>query len=130
MLPAVKLSVGTFTNQNEIGDKMSGRNLDDLIEQNETDLGFLSAYGGGETPEAILEHIQNISNEHFELKITAEGVMVKMVAKNLPLVASDLQRRGFLNAKLNKKRVEVTICDWGADQRRFIERLVEFIDGE
>jgi hypothetical protein len=90
---------------------------------------------GGQSKELLQgkaqkEHIQNISNEHFELKITTEGVIVKVVAKNLPLVASDLQRRGFLNAKLNKKIVEVTICDWGADQRRFIERLVEFIDGE
>ena len=34
---------------------MSGRGLDHLIEQNETDLGFLSAYGGGETSEELLK---------------------------------------------------------------------------
>ena len=109
---------------------MGGRSLDDLIEQNEADLGFLSAYGGGESPEEILEHIEKISNSQFDLKIMADGVMVKLVANHLPLVASDLSRRGFLNGKLDSTKVEVIICAWGPDQRRFIERLVEFIDAE
>ena len=39
---------------------MSGRGLDHLIEQNETELGFLSAYGGGESPEELLSLIENV----------------------------------------------------------------------
>ena len=42
--------------------------LDHLMEQNETDLPFLSAYGGGEEPQAILKSIKEISSEHFELE--------------------------------------------------------------
>ena len=109
---------------------MSGRGLDHLIEQNETDLGFLSAYGGGESSEELLALIQEVISEEMKIKINAEGVSFNLKAKNLPLVPSDIDRRGFLNGKLNSNGVTVTITDFGPEQRRFIERLVEFIRSE
>ena len=51
-------------------------------------------------------------------------------AASLPLVKSDLERRGFLNGKFDTKGVKVIITDFGPEQRRFIERLVEFTGGE
>ena len=49
---------------------MSGRGLDHLIEQNETDLGFLSAYGGGESPEELLKLIAQSVCEGMEIEAT------------------------------------------------------------
>ena len=106
---------------------MSGRGLDHLIEQNETDLGFLSAYGGGESPEELLNLIENATIKEMKVEAVEHGVMFSLSMANLPLVKSDIERRGFLNGKLDKKGVEVTITDFGPEQRRFIERLVEFI---
>ena len=106
---------------------MSGRGLDHLIEQNETDLGFLSAYGGGESPEELLALIQQSVCEEMNIEVNDEGVFFVLIAKNLPLVESDINRRGFLNGELNSDRVSVTITDFGPEQKRFIERLVEFI---
>ena len=109
---------------------MSGRGLDHLIEQNDTDLGFLSAYGGGESPEELLRLVsQSICDE---MKVTAveNGVELTLKMANLPLVNSDIHRRGFLNGELNDSGVTVTITDFGPQQRRFIERLVEFIQTE
>ena len=106
---------------------MSGRGLDHLIEQNETDLGFLSAYGGGESPEELLALIQQSICEEMNLEINDEGILFVLMAKNLPLVASDINRRGFLNGELKEDGVSVTITDFGPEQKRFIERLVEFI---
>ncbi len=106
---------------------MSGRGLDHLIEQNETDLGFLSAYGGGESPEELLKLIENATVKEMKVEAVEHGVMFSLSMANLPLVKSDIERRGFLNGKLDKKGVEVTITDFGPEQRRFIERLVEFI---
>ena len=42
----------------------------------------------------------------------------------------DNERRGFLNGKLDAEGVEVVITDFGPEQRRFIERLVEFTQSE
>ena len=106
---------------------MSGRGLDHLIEQNETNLGFLSAYGGGESPEELLKLIENATIKEMKVEAVEHGVMFSLSMANLPLVKSDIERRGFLNGKLDKKGVEVTITDFGPEQRRFIERLVEFI---
>lgn len=106
---------------------MSGRGLDHLIEQNETDLGFLSAYGGGESPEELLKLVQNAITKEMKVEAVEDGVMFSLSKTNLPLVNSDIERRGFLNGKLDKKGVQVTITDFGPEQRRFIERLVEFI---
>ena len=106
---------------------MSGRGLDHLIEQNETDLGFLSAYGGGESPEELLKLIENATVKEMKIEAVEHGVMFSLSMTNLPLVKSDIERRGFLNGKLDKKGVKVTITDFGPEQRRFIERLAEFI---
>ena len=106
--------------------------LDHLMEQNETDLPFLSAYGGGEEPQAILKSIKEISSEHFELELCEEGVLVQFIADNLPLVNSDIKSRGFSDGTLSKDRskLSVIINEWGPEQRRLIERLIEFTDGE
>ena len=106
---------------------MSGRGLDHLIEQNETDLGFLSAYGGGESPEELLKLIENVITKEMKVEAVEHGVMFSLSMANLPLVSSDIERRGFLGGKLTAGGVEVVITDFGPEQRRFIERLVEFI---
>ena len=106
---------------------LSGRGLDHLIEQNETDLGFLSAYGGGESPEELLKLIAQSVCEGMEIEATDEGVLFLLSMQHLPLVKSDLERRGFLNGELSHEGVKVVITDYGPEQRRFIERLVEFI---
>ena len=109
---------------------MSGRGLDHLLEQNETELGFLSAYGGGESPEELFELISKVTIEGMKLEKSPEGVIFVFEYDNLPLVPSDIERRGFLNGKLEPNKVEVTITDFGPEQKRFIERLVEFIQLE
>ena len=76
---------------------MSGRGLDHLLEQNETNLGFLSAYGGGESSEELLALIQEAITDEMKIKVNTEGVSFNLKAKNLPLVPSDINRRGFLN---------------------------------
>ena len=106
---------------------MTGRGLDHLIEQNETDLGFLSAYGGGESPEELHRLIQQVICKEMEIKVVENGVLFSLAMAKLPLVNSDIDRRGFINGKLTSKGVKVTITDFGPEQRRFIERLVEFI---
>ena len=109
---------------------MGGRGLDHLIEQNETDLGFLSAYGGGESPEELLRLVSQSICEEMSVKAVEDGVKFSLEMANLPLVGSDLHRRGFVNGELSDSGVEVTITDFGPEQRRFIERLVEFIQSE
>ena len=106
---------------------MTGRGLDHLIEQNETDLGFLSAYGGGESPAELLVLIQDAICEGMHLEEVSEGVQFTLERENLPHVTSEINRRGFLKQSLENKGVTVTITDFGPEQRRFIERLVEFI---
>ena len=109
---------------------MTGRGLDHLIEQNETDLGFLSAYGGGESPDELHQLIKQSICQGMKIKVVEDGVMFSLTMAKLPLVKSDIERRGFLNGKLTSKGVKVTITDFGPEQRRFIERLVEFIQDE
>jgi len=109
---------------------MSGRGLDDLIEQNETDLGFLSAYGGGETNEELHRLILQTVCDEMSIEVVEHGIMFTLSMPNLPLVNSDIERRGFLNGELTNEGVKVTITDFGPEQRRFIERLVEFIQTE
>ncbi|MDP6864749.1 MAG: hypothetical protein QGG96_04990 [Candidatus Poseidoniaceae archaeon] len=109
---------------------MTGRGLDHLIEQNEADLGFLSAYGGGESAEELLALVKKAICKGMAAQLVEQGVEFTMKAASLPLVKSDLERRGFLNGKFDTKGVKVIITDFGPEQRRFIERLVEFIGGE
>jgi hypothetical protein len=80
---------------------MSGRGLDELLEQNETDLGFLSAYGGGESPDELLVLIQAAICSEMKVEVVEDGVLLKLKKKNLPLVPSDVERRGFRDGKLN-----------------------------
>ena len=56
---------------------MGGRGLDHLIEQNETDLGFLSAYGGGESPEELLRLVSQSICEEMSI-IYFEGFTSKL----------------------------------------------------
>jgi hypothetical protein len=48
------------------------------------------------------------------------------------LVHSDIKSRGFSNGTLSvdRSKLSVVISEWGPEQRRLIERLVEFIAGE
>ena len=110
--------------------KLSGRGLDHLIEQNETNLDFLSAYGGGESPEELLRLVSQIICDEMKVVALEHGVHFTLEMDNLPRVNSDIQRRGFLNGELSSSGVAVTIPDFGPEQRRFIERLVEFIQSE
>ena len=65
----------------------------------------------------------------MQIEIVEEGISFILHLPNLPLVLH-IERRGFLNGKLTSEGVEVTITDYGPEQRRFIERLVEFIQSE
>ena len=124
-----------------------GRGLDHLMEQNEAELGFLSAYGGvdggSQTDGASL-----LSALHRFLKAggmpsTLEGARLSFEAghaeaeehgcrfsfkgSHLPLVASDMNTSGFAEGELSEDRSEVNVVftAWSMDQRRFVERLVE-----
>lgn len=123
------------------------RGLDHLMEQNEAELSFLSAYGGVDSPKgedgsAILEALLRfmraggIECEHKDGKVvfefgsaTAEsdGCLIACKGKHLPLVASDLHAPGFHDGIIGTKRdtVSVRITSWNQDHRRFLERLAE-----
>ena len=123
------------------------RGLDHLMEQNEAELDFLSAYGGvddasstdGEAILAALERFLKAGGTTCEndegtlvfafgtAKAEKEGCRVEARGEHLPLVKSDMHASGFRGAELAKDRssVDVWLTDWGMDQRRFIERLVE-----
>ncbi len=109
---------------------MTGRGLDHLMEQNEADLGFLSAYGGGESAEELLALVKQMICKEMSVQLVEQGVELTMKGANLPLVKSDLDRRGFISGTFDAKGVKVIITDFGPEQRRFIERLVEFTGGE
>jgi len=106
-----------------------GRGLDHLMEQNEAELGFLSAYGGvdggSQTDGASL-----LSALHRFLKAggmpsTLEGARLSFEAghaeaeehgcrfsfkgSHLPLVASDMKTSGFAEGKLSEDRSEVNV---------------------
>ena len=128
-------------------DSEDGRGLDHLMEQNEAELGFLSAYGGVDSPKgedgsAILEALlrfmraggieceQKAGKVVFEFgSATAEsdGCLVLCKGKHLPLVASDLHAPGFHDGIIGTKREKVSVrfTLWNQDHRRFLERLVE-----
>ena len=124
-----------------------GRGLDHLMEQNETELDFLSAYGGvddgqkGDGP-ALLSALQrflraggleadlNDSTLNFawgSAWVEDDGCRLVVSGEHLPLVDSDLMVAGFSDGHLNAERSEVSVLltAWSIEQRRFIERLVE-----
>jgi len=125
-----------------------GRDLDHLMEQNSTELGFLSAYGGSSSEGdggAIFAALQrflkaggvqtklnrkkdSIAFSFGTAKCEPNGCMISFEGTNLPLVASDLLQSGFAHGMLddNRKKGSVVMVEWGAEQRRFIERLVEY----
>ena len=124
-----------------------GRGLDHLMEQNDTELDFLSAYGGvddGEKGDADAlfaavhrfllaggvvceQQDATLVFEHGKVQVDERGCWLTFTGDHLPLVSSDLHAPGFVNASLAKDRSSVTVqlTEWSLEQRRFIERLVE-----
>ena len=123
-----------------------GRGLDDLLDDSDVDLPFLSAYGEasgehieGATPssasddpaelhEAMLRHLAGGTPEGLSLKVLDEGVKIKVSSQMmLPLVPSDLTMPGFRSGVLSEDRLSasVVICAWGVEVRRLLDRLVE-----
>ena len=132
----------------EMTKKIKSRDLDHLIEQNDTELTFLSAYGGiandSEDPSSILsalkrflkaggikiqEKNQRIEFEFGYAKCVENGCKVYFKGSSLPLVNSDLMQNGFIDGKLPVRRgsCTVTMQIWDVEQRRFVERLIEHI---
>jgi hypothetical protein len=126
------------------------RDLDHLMEQNSTELDFLSAYGGSSSVgdgAAIFSALRRFLKAgcvaftvnkketsltfHFgKASIVDNGCLISFKGKNLPLVTSDLQQAGFIQGKLTKTRTscKVTLVEWGIEQRRFVERMVEYLN--
>tara|TARA_B100001094_G_scaffold166504_1_gene161173 strand:+ start:378 stop:800 length:423 start_codon:yes stop_codon:yes gene_type:complete len=126
------------------------RDLDHLMEQNSTELDFLSAYGGsssegdGAAIFAALRRFLKAGGVHMTLNkketslnfnfgkasIEENGCLISFKGKNLPLVTSDVQQAGFAQGAMTKNRssCKVTMVEWGIEQRRFIERLVEYLN--
>lgn len=124
------------------------RDLDHLMEQNSTELDFLSAYGGSSSEgdgKAIFSALQrylkaggvqtklnrkkdSIAFSFGKAKCEPNGCKISFEGENLPLVASDLLQAGFARGVLddNREKGSVVMVEWGAEQRRFIERLVEY----
>ncbi len=119
-----------------------GRGLDDLLDDNDVDLPFLSAYGeaasehlegghGNESTEELyatmIRHAGKLPDE-INLECVEDGVQLNMESNQvLPLVPSDLTMPGFEKGKLSKdrKKVEVLLTAWGIEVRRLIDRLCE-----
>ena len=108
---------------------MEKSSLDHLMEQNETDLPFLSSYVGTQTTEEILEWVKKASPEGMEVRMNENGVMVSLQAANLPMVLSDIQGLGFENPFLSEDRhnMSVIITIVGDEQKRLMSRLNEFL---
>lgn len=124
-----------------------GRGLDHLMEQNEAELGFLSAYGGvddggqhdGQTLLAALHRFlkaggmpstldgARLSFDAGHAEAEDKGCRFTFRGSHLPLVASDMKSSGFSGGELKPDRSEVRVVftAWTIDQRRFVERLVE-----
>lgn len=122
------------------------RDLDHLMEQNATELDFLSAYGGtsiegdgGPLLAALTRFLKagnveveapsetEISFAYGTATVVENGCKVVLEGPNLPLVSSDVQQAGFAHGVLSDDctRCEVVLIEWGYDQRRFIERISE-----
>lgn len=122
-----------------------GRGLDDLLDDNDVDLPFLSAYGeaSGEhiegslvttgpqdLHEAMARHMGGEIPDKLVLQITEDGVLLNISTENpLPLVPSDLAMPGFENGELSADRssASVLITAWGIEVRRLLDRLSEYI---
>ena len=128
------------------------RDLDHLMEQNSTELDFLSAYGGsssegdgaaifaalrrflkaGGVQTVLNKNETSLSFDFGKASIKENGCIISFKGKNLPLVDSDVQQAGFIQGSMTKNRTscKVTMVEWGIEQRRFIERLVEYLNHE
>lgn len=131
-------------------DEKVGRGLDHLIEQNSTELEFLSAYGTGAVQtevdansllEAFTRFLKagkveikasknKVTFSFGSAKMTDKGLLIQCKGENLPLVKSDLTQVGFVEGKISQDRssVSVVMQNWDYEQRRFIERLVEYLN--
>ena len=97
-----------------------GRGLDHLMEQNDTELDFLAAYGGVDDgqkrrrrllfgPSSLCEgrrphmHPQGttLTFDGGEAVAEDQGCRLTMTGEHLPLVASDLTGTGFAEGNLN-----------------------------
>ena len=127
-----------------------GRGLDHLIEQNTTELEFLSAYGSGAIESEIdgnslLDAVarflkaEKVKMESSDKQITFsfgsatltdKGILIECEGDSLPLVDSDLTQVGFVEGTLSKDKSSVSVImqNWDYEQRRFIERLVEYLN--
>lgn len=127
-----------------------GRGLDHLIEQNTTELEFLSAYGSGAIEsnvdansllDALARFLKagNVKMESSDKQITFsfgsatltdKGILIECEGDSLPLVDSDLTQVGFVEGTLSKDKSSVSVImqKWDYEQRRFIERLVEYLN--
>ena len=120
-----------------------GRGLDHLIEQNSTELEFLSAYGSGAVESDVdvnsLLKAGQVKTKQSKGKVTFsfgtammtdKGLLIECNGNNLPLVNSDLIQVGFVDGNLSKDKssVSVVMQNWDYEQRRFIERLVEYLN--
>ena len=127
-----------------------GRGLDHLIEQNSTELEFLSAYGSGAIEsdvdvnsllDALVRFLKagQVKTEQSKGKVTFsfgtaimvdKGLLIECNGKHLPLVNSDLTQVGFVDGNLSKDKssVSVVMQNWDYEQRRFVERLVEYFN--
>jgi len=126
------------------------RDLDYLMEQNSTELDFLSAYGGsssegdgaalfsalrrflkaGNVVTSLNKKETSMTFPFGKASIEDNGCLMIFKGKNLPLVTSDLQQAGFTQGKLTKTRTscKVIMVEWGIEQRRFVERMVEYLN--
>jgi len=132
----------------EMTKETKNRDLDHLIEQNDTELTFLSAYGGisdrNDDPASILsalkrflraggvsivEKQQSVEFDFGYARCVENGCKIYFKGSSLPLVKSDLMQHGFIDGKLPARRgsCTVTMQSWDVEQRRFIERLIEHI---
>ena len=120
-----------------------GRGLDDLLDDNDVDLPFLSAYGEAsgehiegslvatnpqELHDAMMRHIDGNFPEELRMKVEEDGVLLEVSGENaLPLVPSDLAMPGFEKGELSddRKSASVIITAWGVEVRRLLDRLSE-----
>jgi hypothetical protein len=127
-----------------------GRGLDHLIEQNSTELEFLSAYGSGAIEsdvdvnsllDALVRFLKagqvktkrsgdKVTFSFGTATMTDKGLLLECKGKNLPLVNSDLTEVGFVDGNLSKDKssVSVVMQNWNYEQRRLVERLVEHLN--
>ena len=104
------------------------RGLDHLMEQNETELDFLSAYGGVDDGAKGDGHALLAALQRF---LRAGGLEATLVGSTLEFswgsAQADLMVAGFSDGHLSDERgqVSVLLTAWSIEQRRFVERLVE-----